>query len=87
MSTYKGCTDNELIVIITYLLLTLMLLLFIIDIIIAAGAVSLDLLHNASLWITLTVSEVVGTDNQVKSSLPSLLDRRNFTSALFPGDE
>ena len=27
------------------------------------GAVNLDVLHNASLWITLTVPEVVGTEN------------------------
>ena len=64
-----------------------MLLLFIIDIIIAAGAASLDLFHHASCWITLTVSEVVDTENQIKPSLPSLIDRPNFTSALFPGDE
>ena len=38
------------------------------------GAVSLDVLHNASLRITLTVPEVVDTENWVTSSLPFLLD-------------
>ena len=36
------------------------------------GAVSPDVLHNASLWITLTVPEVVGTENWVTTSLPFL---------------
>ena len=35
----------------------------------AAWWVSLDLLHNASLLITLTVSEVVNTDNWVTSTI------------------
>ena len=38
------------------------------------GAVSLDVLHNTSLQITLTVPEVVGTENEVTSNLPFLLD-------------
>ena len=38
------------------------------------GAVSTDMLHNASLQITLTVPEVVGTENRVISNLPFLLD-------------
>ena len=38
------------------------------------GAVSLDVLHNASLRITLTVPEVVGTENRVTSSLLFLID-------------
>ena len=42
---------------------------------------------SAFLWITLTVSKVVGTEDQVKPSLPSLLDPPNFTFTLFPGEE
>ena len=38
------------------------------------GAVSLYLLHNASLQITPTVPEVVGIENRVTSNLPFLLD-------------
>ena len=38
------------------------------------GAVSPDVLHFASLRITLTVPEVVGTENWVNSNLPFLLD-------------
>ena len=38
------------------------------------GAVSPDVLHNVSLRIALTVSEVVGTENRVTSNLPFLLD-------------
>ena len=38
------------------------------------GAVSRDVLPFASLWITLTVPEVVGTENWVNSILPFLLD-------------
>ena len=38
------------------------------------GAFSPDVLLNASLQITLTVSEVVGTENRVTSSLPFLID-------------
>ena len=38
------------------------------------GAVSPDVLHFASLPITLTVQEVVGTENWVTSNLPFLLD-------------
>ena len=38
------------------------------------GAVSLDVLHNASFWVTLTVPKVVGTENWVTSNLPFLLD-------------
>ena len=38
------------------------------------GAVSPDVLHFASLRITLTVSVVVGTENWVVSNLPFLLD-------------
>ena len=34
------------------------------------GAVSLDLLHNASVQITLTVQEVVDTENWVNSTPP-----------------
>ena len=36
-------------------------------------AVSQDVLHFISLWITLTVSEVAGTDHEVTSKLPLLL--------------
>ena len=39
-----------------------------------SGAVSLDMLRFASLRITLTVPEVVGTENGVNSNLPFLLD-------------
>ena len=39
-----------------------------------AGAVSLNVLHNATLQITLTVPEVVGTENWVTSNLPLLPD-------------
>ena len=38
------------------------------------GAVSPDMLYNAYLWTTLTVPEVVGTENWVTSNLPFLLD-------------
>ena len=38
------------------------------------GTVSADMLCFASLQITLTVPEVVGTDNRVTSNLPFLLD-------------
>ena len=38
------------------------------------GDVSLDVFRFASLCITLTVPEVVGTENRVNSSLPLLLD-------------
>ena len=38
------------------------------------GAVSPDVLHNAFLRITLTVPEVVGTENWVTFNLPFLLD-------------
>ena len=38
------------------------------------GAVSPDVLHNASLRITLTIPEMAGTENWVTSNLPSLLD-------------
>ena len=38
------------------------------------GAVSPDVLHNASFPITLTVPEVVGTENRVTSNLPFLLN-------------
>ena len=43
-----------------------------------SGAVSLDVLRFASLRITLTVPEVVGTENRVTSSLPFLLDPSNI---------
>ena len=36
------------------------------------AAVSPDVLRNASLWITLTVPEVVGTENWLTSNLPFL---------------
>ena len=38
------------------------------------GAVSLDKFYNAFLPITLTVPEVVGTENGVSSNLPFLLN-------------
>ena len=38
------------------------------------GPVSPDMLLNASLWVMLTVPEVVGTKGQVTSSLPFSLD-------------
>ena len=38
------------------------------------GAVNPEVLHNASLLITLIVPEVVGTENWVTSNLPFLLD-------------
>ena len=38
------------------------------------GAVSPDVLHNASLQIILTVQEVVDTENWLTSNLPFLLD-------------
>ena len=37
------------------------------------GAVSPDVLHNASLWIILTVPEVLDTENRVTSNLLFLL--------------
>ena len=43
------------------------------------GAVNLDALHNVSLRITLTVSEVVDTENWVTSNLPFLLDPSSIT--------
>ena len=38
------------------------------------GADGPDVLHDVSLWITLTVPEVIGTKNWVTSNLPLLLD-------------
>ena len=43
------------------------------------GAVSPAVLHNASLRITLTVPEVVGTKNWVTSNLLFLLDPSSIT--------
>ena len=43
------------------------------------GAVSPDVLRFASLLITLTVPEVVGTENWVTSNLPFLLDPSGIT--------
>ena len=43
------------------------------------GAVSPDVLHNASLRITPTVSEVVGSENRVTFNLPFLLDPSSIT--------
>ena len=42
------------------------------------GTGSVDMLHNAYLWITLTAPEVLGTDDQVISSLPFLPDPSNI---------
>ena len=47
------------------------------------GAVSSDVLHFVSLWITLTVSEVGGTDNGVTFKLPLLLDHTYSTVYIF----
>ena len=43
------------------------------------GAVSPDVLHFASLRITLTVPEVVGTENWATSILPLLVDPSSIT--------
>ena len=43
------------------------------------GAVSLNVLHNAFLRITLTVPEVVGTEDRVTTNLPFLLDPGSIT--------
>ena len=43
------------------------------------GAVSLNVLHNAFLRITLTVPEVVGTEDHVTSNLQFLLDPGSIT--------
>ena len=43
------------------------------------GAASQDVFHNASLRITLTVLEVVGTKNWVTSNLLFLLDPSSIT--------
>ena len=43
------------------------------------GAVSTDVLRFASLWITLTVPKVVGTENEVNSNLPFLLNPSSIT--------
>ena len=43
------------------------------------GAVSLDVLRFASLWITVTVPEVIGTENWVTSNLLFLLDPSSIT--------
>ena len=45
-----------------------------------SGAVSLDMLYNALLRITLTVLEVVGTENRVTSNLPFLFDPSSITT-------
>ena len=45
-----------------------------------SGAVRTDVLHNALLRITLTVPEVVGTENRVTSNLPFLFDPSSITS-------
>ena len=43
------------------------------------GAVSSDVLRFASLWITVTVPEVIGTENWVTSNLLFLLDPSSIT--------
>ena len=42
------------------------------------GAVRLDVLPNASLRITLTIPELVGTENEDTSNLPYMLDRSSM---------
>ena len=44
------------------------------------GAVSMDVLHNAFLRITVSVPEVVGTEDRVTSNLPFLLYPSSITS-------
>ena len=46
------------------------------------GAVSPDMLHFASLRITLTVPEVVGTENLFTSNLPFLIDPSSIAKML-----